>query len=137
MTIAQTGFQKPSRDIIKLAQTQGDNSFGAWVDVKGMLPEPPRGWQYEHITAIALKLSGPVRPHTDEWGGLGNPDPDDRLAFFWIVKSSDRGWLQVGREVAHLDPGDYVFFHDDEMHSLIIERQWLAIAVQLRRSNIA
>lgn len=133
MTILESGNLSPSIRVMKACKG-ADETFTHKVELDVCdLPPAPKGFAYSLDTAIALKIAGPVDPHTDEYMGLGNPD--DSIGLFWLLKENEGicAHLMVETESLRMTSGTYAFFHDTKLHALIARKTWTGIAVQLCR----
>ena len=132
-SIISTGEHRPSVRVLKACKV-ADETFTQKIELDVTdLPPPPRGYRYCLDTAIALKIAGPVDPHTDEFMGLGKPD--NSIGMFWLVKESEAicGHLMVEGESTRMKTGSYAFFKDTRLHAFIARKTWVGIAVQLRQ----
>jgi hypothetical protein len=132
-SIISTGDHLPSIRVLKACKV-ADETFTQKIELDiSDLPAAPRGYSYSLETAIALKITGPVDPHSDEFMGLGKPD--NSIGMFWLVKEAEAicGHLMVEGESTRMKTGSYAFFKDTRLHAFIARKTWVGIAVQLRQ----
>ncbi len=80
---------------------------------------------------ILLALKN-VHPHNDTWIGLGEEEPLERLAVFWVLKCGEPIWFGVvGHEPVKMHAGDYVVFDDSQTHFVLAEKKWHGASWQL------
>ena len=130
--IVSTGEHRPSVRVLKACKV-ADETFTQKIELDVTdLPPPPRGYRYCLDTAIALKIAGPVDPHTDEFMGCGPSDKS--IGLFWLVREFELSCahLMVEGETTRMKTGSFVFFDDAKLHALIARKTWIGIAVQLR-----
>ena len=138
MTIYSTGEHAVSKRV-HAASGVADESFTRLIDIEAAdLPCAPEGYEYCMDTAIALKIRGPVDPHTDDFMSCGD-GCEKPMALFWMLKSSEPtcAYLMVEKDMTRMSSGSYAFFDDSCLHALIARRTWDGLAIQLRRVTCA
>jgi hypothetical protein len=141
MSIQNIASNYIPKELLKFVVKKGDFSFRRLIDrdllEKYLPPLPEQGLKYDLGTAIALKASQSVAPHTDPdlcgfeegWAHYGT--------VFGLLKCNVNCDLQVANAAAIITPGSWVLFNDKLMHSLVVERNraWCGVAVQVMRSK--
>ena len=117
----------------------GDESFCMTVDEEfyDELCPLPEGYVYDYHSAIRLKMRN-VEPHTDF---PVNPIPENSeyvgSVFCPLNTNHPFIHLQVGEKCIKLGKGHWVMFDDRVLHSVIAEKVWSGVAVQVFRKHNA
>ncbi len=127
-----TGEQKFPTALAKQLKQRADESFCQRIDVALTdLPIPPAGWKYHLDTAVGVKLKGYCDPHEDPFFGDG--DPKSHRSVFWLLSDTSRrtSHLIANGQSASLQPNQWAFFDDADMHAFLADGTWIGLAVQL------
>lgn len=117
----------------------GDDSFCMTVngDFYDEFCPLPKGYVYDYQTAIRLKMRN-VEPHTDF---QLNDTPEGYeyagSVFCAMTMRCPYIYLQVGESYVKLSKGQWVMFDDRILHSVIAEKEWSGVSVQVFRKHNA
>ena len=139
--ILQTGWLKPTKEQVKIAEKRGDSSFTSSMNAddfpifaKELIPTSgliDDTWDNYIRTLIFLKMKN-VEPHTDTYVGYREQEEHSVFAsLFWVLAARKPLHLHVGSHSAALKAGSWALFADSVMHSVISDSTWVGCATQV------
>jgi hypothetical protein len=115
---------------LKRALKNADDSFSYGFREHHLLPDLPKGYKYASDTGFSV-FTQLIGPHQDEYVGM-NDEESYAGSVFGIV--TGELWFHVGIEAIEMHAGDFVLFDSRIMHSVISEKKWRGVAVQVLRA---